>query len=226
MERQEQGTDRKKRIELLAPAGNREAFYGAVHAGADAIYMGGERFGARAYADNFSREELLGCIRYGHLYGCKSYLTVNTLMKEQELTELVEELEPLYQAGLDGVIVQDLGALQVIRRHFPELELHASTQMTVTGPRERRCFRNWECPGWCPPGNSLWKNLKISNVKADWKWRHLFTEPCAIVIPAHVCSAVFWAAAAATGDDAPSPAGCPMRQRAPAGPYTEKNITH
>ena len=135
MERQEQGTDRKKRIELLAPAGNREAFYGAVHAGADAIYMGGERFGARAYADNFSREELLGCIRYGHLYGCKSYLTVNTLMKEQELTELVEELEPLYQAGLDGVIVQDLGALQVIRRHFPELELHASTQMTVTGPR-------------------------------------------------------------------------------------------
>ena len=101
MERQEQGTDRKKRIELLAPAGNREAFYGAVHAGADAIYMGGERFGARAYADNFSREELLGCIRYGHLYGCKSYLTVNTLMKEQELTELVEELEPLYQAGLD-----------------------------------------------------------------------------------------------------------------------------
>ena len=135
MERQEQGTDRKKRIELLAPAGNREAFYGAVHAGADAIYMGGERFGARAYADNFSREELLGCNRYGHLYGCKSYLTVNTLMKEQELTELVEELEPLYQAGLDGVIVQDLGALQVIRRHFPELELHASTQMTVTGPR-------------------------------------------------------------------------------------------
>ncbi len=123
-----------KKVELLAPAGNRDAFFGAVHAGADAIYLGGEKFGARAYADNFSREELTACIRYGHIHGCRSYLTVNTLMKEQELTELVEELTPLYEAGLDGVIVQDLGALQVIRQHFPELALHASTQMTVTGP--------------------------------------------------------------------------------------------
>lgn len=124
----------KQKIELLAPAGNREAFYGAVHAGADAIYLGGEKFGARAYADNFTREELLECIRYGHIHGCRSYLTVNTLMKEQELSELLEELSPLYEEGLDGVIVQDLGALQVIRQHFPELELHASTQMTITGP--------------------------------------------------------------------------------------------
>ncbi len=121
-------------VELLAPAGNREAFYGAVHAGADAIYLGGEKFGARAYADNFSGEELAACIRYGHIHGCRSYLTVNTLMKEQELPEMVEALTPLYEAGLDGVIVQDIGALRVIRRHFPGLELHASTQMTVTGP--------------------------------------------------------------------------------------------
>lgn len=124
----------RKKVELLAPAGNKEAFFGAVHAGADAVYMGGEKFGARAYADNFSREELTACIRYGHIHGCRSYLTVNTLMKESELEELVQELTPLYQAGLDGVIVQDIGALRTIRRHFPELELHASTQMTVTGP--------------------------------------------------------------------------------------------
>lgn len=127
-------TNQGKKIEVLAPAGNREAFYGAVHAGADAIYMGGEKFGARAYADNFSGEELVTCIRYGHIHGCRSYLTVNTLMKEQELAELVKELKPLYEAGLDGVIVQDIGALRVIRHHFPQLELHASTQMTVTGP--------------------------------------------------------------------------------------------
>lgn len=130
MDRQKQNS----KIELLAPAGSRDAFYGAVHAGADAIYMGGEKFGARAYAENFSREELTACIRYGHIHGCRSYLTVNTLMKEQELAELVEELQPLYEEGLDGVIVQDIGALQVIRRHFPSLALHASTQMTVTGP--------------------------------------------------------------------------------------------
>lgn len=125
---------RQRHIELLAPAGSREAFYGAVHAGADAVYLGGEKFGARAYADNFTTEELLECIRYGHIHGCKSYLTVNTLMKESELAEMTEALAPLYEAGLDGVIVQDIGALQVIRQHFPQLELHASTQMTVTGP--------------------------------------------------------------------------------------------
>lgn len=124
----------RKKVELLAPAGNREAFYGAVHAGADAVYLGGEKFGARAYADNFSVEELTACIRYGHIHGCRSYLTVNTLMKERELSELAEMLTPLYQAGLDGVIVQDIGALQMIRQSFPELELHASTQMAVTGP--------------------------------------------------------------------------------------------
>lgn len=124
----------RKKVELLAPAGNKEAFFGAVHAGADAVYMGGEKFGARAYADNFSREELTACIRYGHIHGCRSYLTVNTLMKESELKELVQELTPLYQTGLDGVIVQDIGALRTIRQHFPELELHSSTQMTVTGP--------------------------------------------------------------------------------------------
>lgn len=135
MEQEKREMEKRQRyIELLAPAGSREAFYGAVHAGADAVYLGGEKFGARAYADNFSTEELLECIRYGHIHGCRSYLTVNTLMKEQELAEMTEALAPLYEAGLDGVIVQDIGALQVIRRHFPGLELHASTQMTVTGP--------------------------------------------------------------------------------------------
>ncbi len=141
MERQAQEAHTGKRIELLAPAGNREAFYGAVHAGADAVYLGGEKFGARAYADNFSREDLTDCIRYGHIHGCKSYLTVNTLIKEPELPEMVEELGPLYEAGLDGVIVQDIGALQVIRLHFPKLEIHASTQMTVTGPEGAKLLK-------------------------------------------------------------------------------------
>lgn len=135
MEKGKQGMDRQKSpVELLAPAGSKEAFYGAVHAGADAVYLGGEKFGARAYADNFTTEELLECIRYGHIHGCRSYLTVNTLMKELELADMTEALAPLYEAGLDGVIVQDIGALEVIGQHFPQLELHASTQMTITGP--------------------------------------------------------------------------------------------
>ena len=121
------------RVELLAPAGNYEAFLGAVNAGADAIYLGGVKFGARAYADNFSEEEICRAIHIAHFMGRKIFLTVNTLVKEDEFTELYSYLLPLYEAGLDGVIVQDIGVLAFIREHFKELSLHASTQMTLTG---------------------------------------------------------------------------------------------
>lgn len=120
-------------MELLAPAGNYEGFLGAIHAGADAVYLGGEKFGARAYADNFTGEEICRAICYAHIFGRKVYLTVNTLIKESEFHELLSYLEPFYKAGLDGVIVQDLGALLAIRSAFPALKLHASTQMTLTG---------------------------------------------------------------------------------------------
>ena len=123
----------KKKVELLAPAGNYEAFAGALCAGADAVYLGGEKFGARAYADNFSTEEICRALRYAHILGKKIYLTVNTLVKEQEFSSLYEYLSPLYEAGLDGVIIQDLGVFLYIRETFPEMALHASTQMTVTG---------------------------------------------------------------------------------------------
>ena len=98
----------------------------------DAVYMGGARFGARAYAQNADQDEMIAAIEYAHLHGCRLYMTVNTLFKENELGELYEYLLPYYKAGLDGVIVQDLGALSFIREHFPGIELHASTQMTIT----------------------------------------------------------------------------------------------
>ena len=130
-----------KQVELLAPAGNYEALEGAICAGADAVYLAGNRFGARAYADNFTEEELCKGIRMAHIYGRRIYLTVNILVKEAELPELVTFLQPLYEAGLDGVIVQDLGAVQVIRRYFPHLPVHASTQMTITGPEGARFLK-------------------------------------------------------------------------------------
>ena len=123
--------EKRKYVELLTPAGSPAAFYAAVNAGADAVYLGGARFGARAYAENFTTEELVSCIRYGRIAGCKVYLTVNTLMKENELSELDGYLRPFYEAGLDGVIVQDFGAFRQIKENFPGLELHASTQMTL-----------------------------------------------------------------------------------------------
>ena len=122
-------------IELLAPAGSYEGFEAALGAGADAVYVGGAMFGARAYAQNFNEEELLRAIDVAHIHGKKLYLTVNTLLKNRELKEeLVSYLEPYYNAGLDEVIVQDMGVFSLLKKEFPKLHLHASTQMTVTGP--------------------------------------------------------------------------------------------
>ena len=121
-------------VELLAPAGSYESLRAAVNAGADAVYIGGSRFGARAYADNPDEDALLDGIGYCHLHGKKLYMTVNTLLKEEELEqELYSYLLPYYQAGLDGVIVQDFGVVQYLAEHFPGLPVHASTQMTITG---------------------------------------------------------------------------------------------
>lgn len=122
-------------VELLAPAGSYEAFEAALGAGADAVYVGGPEFGARAYAHNFTQEELIRAIDTAHIHGKKLYLTVNTLLKNRELQDrLYDSLHPLYESGLDAVIVQDFGVFQFIRQNFPGLHLHASTQMTVTGP--------------------------------------------------------------------------------------------
>lgn len=127
------GFMRKQKVELLAPAGDFSCFRAAVNAGADAVYLGGEQYGARAYAGNFSTAEILDALRIAHMFRRKIYLTVNTLVKESELVNLVPYIQPLYQAGLDGVIVQDIGVLECLRSHFPGLALHASTQMTITG---------------------------------------------------------------------------------------------
>lgn len=121
-----------KKPELLAPAGDYGCFQAALKAGADAVYIGGQEYGARAYAGNFSRDEVLFALDEAHFYGKKIYLTVNTLMKQEELDRLADFIAPFYEAGLDAVIVQDVGALCVLGKNFPDLPLHASTQMTIT----------------------------------------------------------------------------------------------
>ena len=124
----------KKELEILAPAGGMESLRAVIQAGADAVYMGGSRFGARAFADNPEGDMLLQAIDYAHLYGVRFYLTVNTLLKERELEEeLYAYLKPCYEHGLDAVIVQDMGVLRAVQEWFPGLSIHASTQMSVTG---------------------------------------------------------------------------------------------
>ena len=124
----------KDRVEILAPAGSMECLKAAIAAGADAIYTGGALFGARAYAHNLTEEELLEAIDYVHLHGRRLYLTVNTLIKDREMEkQMYDYLLPYYRQGLDAVIVQDIGLFRFIRKHFPDLPIHASTQMTLTG---------------------------------------------------------------------------------------------
>ncbi len=118
--------------EILAPAGSMDALKAAIYAGADAVYLAGTKFGARAYADNFDESALIEAIKYSHIYGVKVYLTVNTLFRNDEIDELYDYILPYYEAGLDAVIVQDFGVLYYLHRYFPDLPIHASTQMTIT----------------------------------------------------------------------------------------------
>lgn len=119
-------------VEILAPGGSREAIYAGLYSGADAVYTGTDRFSARAFADNPDVDELCRILDFAHLHGKKIYLTVNTLLTEQELEgQLYDLIKPLYESGLDAVIVQDFGVMDHIRQSFPGLFLHASTQMSL-----------------------------------------------------------------------------------------------
>ena len=117
-----------KKVELLSPVGNRECLEAAVKGGADAVYLSGKNFGARKFAGNFTNLELIEAINYSHLYGVKVYVTVNTIIYENEIEEVFEYLKFLYENNVDAVIVQDIGIIKLIHERLPRLEIHASTQ--------------------------------------------------------------------------------------------------
>ena len=124
-----------RKVELLAPAGSIEALYAAVQNGCDAVYLGGEMFGARAFAHNFSKEDLKEAVAYAHIYGVQVYVTVNTLIKEEEMNDVISYITYLQKIDVDALIVQDLGLLSLLREQFPDMEVHASTQMHVHNPQ-------------------------------------------------------------------------------------------
>lgn len=119
------------KIEVLAPAGSMESLYAAINKGANAVYLGGNKFSARAYASNFDNENMQKAIDYAHSYGVKIYVTINTILKESEIDEAVRYVGYLYEIGADAIILQDLGLFKRIKEEYPDLELHASTQMTI-----------------------------------------------------------------------------------------------
>ena len=120
-----------KKIELLAPAGNMASLKAAISAGCDAVYLAGKLFGARSFAGNFSNEEIIEAIKYSHLYGVKVYITVNTLIFDDEVESFLKYIDFIYRNNVDAVIIQDLGMLDLVRKTYPNLELHASTQMHI-----------------------------------------------------------------------------------------------
>lgn len=151
----------KRKPEILAPAGSMEGLYAVVAAGCDAVYMGGSRFGARAYADNADGQQLLEAIDYCHLHHVRLYLTVNTLLKDGEIEEeLYHFLKPAYEAGLDAVIVQDVGVLRQISRWFPELPIHASTQMALTMGRGVEGLKAYHVDRLVPARELAWEELQ------------------------------------------------------------------
>ena len=115
--------------ELLSPAGNMECLKAAVQNGADAVYLGGKLFGARAFAGNFTKEELKEAVDYCHLYGVRIYITVNTIIYQNEVEEFISYINYLYEIGVDALIMQDIGMISLVRKNFPDIEIHASTQM-------------------------------------------------------------------------------------------------
>lgn len=120
-----------KKVELLAPAGDMKALIAAIEAGCDAVYLAGKLFSARSFATNFTNEEIIEAINYSHLYGVKVYVTVNTIIYEREVENFIDYIRFLHKNNVDAVIIQDLGMLDLIRKKFPNLELHASTQMHI-----------------------------------------------------------------------------------------------
>ncbi|MGN0240616.1 MAG: U32 family peptidase [Candidatus Weimeria sp.] len=131
-----------RHLEVLAPAGDLKTLKTAILSGADAVYFGGEMFGARAYAHNFSYEDAEAGISFAHARGRRTYLTVNTLLKSLEIEKKVYDyLKAYYESGIDAVLVQDIGLMQLIRAYFPELRLHISTQVNVTSEYGAEFFK-------------------------------------------------------------------------------------
>ena len=196
---------RERGFELLAPAGSFEIFKAVIAAGADAVYVGGDLFGARAYANNFSTEELLAAIDYAHLHGAKVYLTVNTLLKNTELTrKLYDYLLPFYEQGLDAVLVQDMGVFSFVRKNFQDLPIHTSTQMTVTGVQGAKMMQRLGAERVVMAREVSLAEMKRIYDETGVNWKHLCTVHCVIAIPDNVCSAACSVVEAVTEDVARS----------------------
>lgn len=155
------------KMEIVSPAGDYDKLKAAIKGGADAVYLGLEGFGARRNAKNFSIDELIEAIDYAHLRGVKLYLTLNTIFKDIEIEGLFNQIKKLYKAGIDAVIVQDFGMINFLKENFPLLELHGSTQMTVTNHVEANYLKNIGLSRVVPARELTFSEIKSIKEKSD-----------------------------------------------------------
>lgn len=156
-----------RKIEILAPAGSLDSLYSSLQMGADAVYVGLKRFGARAFADNPGMEELREALHFAHLRGKKIYVTTNTLLKDDELPELCDMIESLYEAGLDACIVQDVGVLSLLHKNFPDMDLHASTQMNLFSGEEAELYRPFGVTRYVPARELTIEEIREARSQTD-----------------------------------------------------------
>lgn len=155
------------RIELLSPAGNFEMLKSAIKCGADAVYFSGKNFGARKYANNFSDSEIVDAIKYAHLYGVKVYITINTLIKDDEIATFLDYVEFLHKNNVDAVLMQDLGMIQLVRKTFPNLEIHASTQFHAHNIEDLKYLKSIEIKRVVLPREMSLNEIKKLDVEIE-----------------------------------------------------------
>ncbi len=168
------------KTELLSPAGDIEAAYSAFYFGADAVYLGLRRFSARAEAINFSPEDLDEITAYAHANGKKVYVAINTLMQENELPELMTHLQVCADCRVDALIVQDIGVARIVKKAFPSLVLHGSTQMAVHNLSGALALKNWVLNALFWHGNYRCPKFVKYSRNPVWKWKSLSTAHCVI----------------------------------------------
>ena len=179
----------RKKIELLAPAGDMERLQMAAAYGADAVYLAGTTFGMRSFAGNFTPEALKEAVELCHRRGIRVHVTCNTMPRNNEVARLPEWLEYLDSLGVDAIILADVGTLALAAAHAPHVERHISTQASVVNYSPPGHGTNWGPSGSSWPGSLAWTRSGRSGTRRppSWSWRSLPTAPCASATPAGAC---------------------------------------
>ena len=162
------------------------SFYAAINSGADAVYLGGKEFSARASAQNFTAEEMAKAVSYAHVRGKRVFVTLNILLSDEECERALNYAADLYEMGVDALIVQDIGFAELVRKYLPDFELHASTQMSVMDLEGARYLEKWASAAWLWEEKFLPTKFAASKKARILKSKPFATAPSVFLLAANV----------------------------------------